>query len=126
MTPKLAFSLRVSAAVLVLAAGAVHLYLYFDFFHAVHVIGALFVLNAVAAAVIALALLLTDRPLVAWAGIAYAAGTLGAFFLSVHNGLFGYTERLSGGWQEAALALELGAILVLLPLVAGARQLTRA
>jgi uncharacterized membrane protein YvlD (DUF360 family) len=121
---KLAIVLRLSGALLVLAAGVVHLWLYFDFFHGVHVIGVLFLLNAASAAIVGLALVLSGRPLVAAAGIAYAAGTLGAFFLSVYHSLFGYTERLSGGWQEAAGSLELAAICVLLPLlVAGSRRL---
>lgn len=112
-----ALALRFLGALLVLAAGAMHLWLYFDFFHRVHVVGALFLLNAAAAAAIGVALLLSARPFVAWAGIAYSAGTLAAFLFSVYHGLFGYTERLSGGWQEAAAGVELAAIVVLLPLV---------
>jgi hypothetical protein len=109
---------RLSGALLVLAAGAIHLWLYFDYFHRVHVIGALFILNGVAAAMIGLALLLSSSALAAWAGVAYSAATLTAFLVSVYHGLFGYTERLNGSWQEAAAGVELAAIAVLLPLVA--------
>lgn len=100
-----------------LAAGAMHLWLYFDYFHRVHVIGVLFVLNAAAATVVGLALLLSSHPLAAAAGIAYSAATLGGFLLSVYRGLFGYVERLTGPWQEAAAAVELVAIVVLVPLL---------
>ena len=105
--------LRLAAALLVLAAGAVHLWLYFDFFREVHVVGTLFLLNAAAAAIIGCVLLVSSHPVAAAAGLAYAAATLGFFFLSVYRGLFGYTESLRGGWQEAAGGLELAAIVVL-------------
>lgn len=100
-----------------LAAGALHLWLYFDFFHRVDVIGVLFLLNAAAAAVVGLSLLFSAHPLAAAAGIAYAAATFGSFLLSVYRGLFGYVERLTGPWQEAAAAVELAAIVVLVPLL---------
>jgi hypothetical protein len=108
---------RVIGGLLVLAAGAVHLWLYFEYFHKVHVIGILFLLNAATATVIGLALLVSAHPLVSVAGVAFAAGTLTFFFVSVYHGLFGFTERLRGGWQEAAFGLELTAIVVLVPLV---------
>jgi hypothetical protein len=107
---------RLAGGLLVFAAGAVHLYLYFDYFHVVHVIGILFVLNAAAAAIIGLVLIVSTHPLAAAAGVAYAAGTLVFFLISVYHGLFGYTESLRGGWQEAAGGLELAALVVLLPL----------
>ena len=100
-----------------LAAGGVHLWLYFDFFHEVHVVGTLFLLNAAAAAIIGCVLLVSSHPIVAAAGVAYAAATLGFFFVSVYRGLFGYTESLGGGWQEAAGGLEVAAILVLVPVL---------
>jgi hypothetical protein len=125
MTAPFALVLRVLGAMLVLAAGAMHLWLYFDYFHRVHVIGVLFLLNAGAAAVIGPALSVSASRWIASAGIAYSAGTLAAFFFSVYHGLFGYTERLSGGWQEAAGGVELAAIVVLLPLVGAWRQTAR-
>ena len=107
---------RIAGGLLVLAAGALHLWLYFDYFHRVHVIGVLFLLNAAAAAVIGIALLRSSHPLAAAAGVAYAAATLTGFFLSVYVGLFGFRESLTGAYQEAAGAIELAAIVVLLPL----------
>jgi hypothetical protein len=113
----LALSARVCGALLVLTAGALHLWLYFDYFHRVHVIGALFLLNAAAGTVIGLTLLVSSRPLAVAAGVVYSATTLVAFLLSVYHGLFGYVERLTGPWQEAAGAVELAAVAVLLPLL---------
>jgi hypothetical protein len=99
---------------LVLAAGALHVYLYVDYFKHVHVIGVLFLLNGAAAALIGSALLVAPNPWTAWTGAAYAAGTLGAFFLSVYNGLFGYVESLRGPWQEAVGGVEVAALVLLI------------
>jgi hypothetical protein len=109
---------RIGAALLVLAAGAIHLWLYFDFFHRVHVIGVLFVVNAAVAFLIGVPLLVSGSRVLVAAGVAYAAGTLAAFFISVYHGLFGYVESLSGSWQLAAGAVEIAAIMLLLPILA--------
>jgi hypothetical protein len=108
----------VSGGLLVLAAGVLHLWLYFDYFHRVHVIGVLFLLNAATAAVVGLTLFLSLHPLAAAAGVVYSAATLVGFFLSVYVGLFGYVESLTGSYQEAAAGIEFAAIAVLLPLLA--------
>jgi hypothetical protein len=113
-------ALRWSAAALVLAAGAIHLWLYFDYFHRVHVVGVLFLVNAASALVAGLALLFSGRPWALLAGIAYSAGTLVGFFLSVYHGLFGYIESLRGPWQEGAGGVELAALVLLAPLLASA------
>jgi hypothetical protein len=101
------------AAVLVAAAAAIHLYLWFDFFHRVHVVGALFLANAGAGAAIAAALAANGELVVLLSGAGYAAGTLVAFVVSTRWGLFGYHERFWGRWQEAAGAVELAAVGVL-------------
>lgn len=114
-----------SGALLVLAAGAIHLWLWFDYFHTVHVVGTLFLVNFAASLAVGAALLVRAAAWPVAAGIAYAAGTLGAFFVSVWVGLFGYTESLHGPWQEAAGGAEAAAIIVLatlLPLVARRRR----
>jgi hypothetical protein len=76
-------SARWLGAGLVFAAGAIHLYLYFDYFHRVATIGPLFLLNAAVAAVIAAAILAWDHIAALVAGLLYAAGTLAAFFASL-------------------------------------------
>jgi hypothetical protein len=45
----------VAAALLVAATGAIHLYLWFDYFHRVHVVGELFLANAAVGAALILA-----------------------------------------------------------------------
>lgn len=102
---------RVALALLVAAAGAVHLYLWFDYFHRVHVVGVLFLVNAAAGVLIGLALLVRGRALAAAAAGAYAIATLAGFVVSTRWGLFGYRERFWGSWQEAAGGLEIAAAL---------------
>jgi hypothetical protein len=100
---------RVALALLVAAAGAVHLYLYFDYFHRVHVVGVLFLVNAAAGLLIGVALLVLRDRLVLLAAFGYAVGTLVGFVVSTRWGLFGYHETFWGGWQEVAGAIELAA-----------------
>lgn len=118
MTSALPFAGRLAGALLVLAAGAIHLYLYFDYFHLVPTIGTLFLLNAAAAAMIGGMLLVSWHPTGPALGIVFAAGTLAAFLISVYHGLFGWKESLSGGWQLAAGGVEIAAIVVLVPVLA--------
>jgi hypothetical protein len=103
---------RVALALLVAAAGAIHLYLYFDYFHRVHVIGVLFLVNAAAGLVIGAALLVRRDSLLLLAAGGYAIGTLVGFAISIRWGLFGYHESFWGGWQEAAGGVELAAALL--------------
>ena len=100
---------RVATALLVAAAGVIHLYLWFDYFHRVHVVGALFLVNAAVGLVVGAALLASRGVLVVLAAGAYVLGTLVAFVVSTRWGLFGYRERFWGSWQEAAGAVELAA-----------------
>jgi hypothetical protein len=109
------------AALLVAAAGAIHLYLWVDYFHRVHVVGALFLLNAAAGLALGATLLASRKPLVLLLAGAYAVGTLVAFVVSTRWGLFGYRETFWGSWQEAAGGLELAAALLVALLIARLR-----
>jgi hypothetical protein len=97
---------RVVAAALVIATGAIHLYLYQDGFSSVPTIGRLFLANFVVAAVLGVAILVRGRAFWSLLGAGFCLGTLVAFLVSVHWGLFGYRESLSGAWQEGAAAVE--------------------
>lgn len=98
-----------AAALLVAAAGAIHLYLWFDYFHRVHVVGALFLVNAGAGLALGAALLVRRDVLVLLAAGGYAVGTLAAFAISTRWSLFGYRETFWGSWQEAAGGVEVAA-----------------
>lgn len=103
----------VAAALLVAATGAIHLYLWFDYFHRVHVVGDLFLANAAAGAILAIALLASSSVLVVAAGAGFALSTFVAFAVSTRYGLFGYRESFWGSWQEGAGGVELAATVVL-------------
>jgi hypothetical protein len=121
---------RVALALLLAAAGAIHLYLYFDYFHLVHVVGGLFLVNAAAGLLIGAVLLVRRDRLVLLAALGYAIGTLAGFLVSTRWGLFGYHETFWGSWQEAAGAIELAAALLaallLVPGREGAQRVPRA
>jgi hypothetical protein len=113
---------RWATALLVAAAGAIHLYLYFDYFHRVHVVGVLFLVNAAVGLVIGALLLVRHGALLVLAAGAYAIGTLVSFAVSTHWGLFGYHESFWGSWQEAAGGVELSAALLATALLARRRS----
>ena len=75
-------------------------------------IGPLFLANFVAGVVLALAVLL--RGPAAWSilGAGFCLATLAGFLISVHWGLFGYRETLSGAWQERAAVVEIAGAIV--------------
>jgi hypothetical protein len=108
-----------AAAHAILAAGAVHLYLFAgpDAFRDIPVIGPLFLLNGIAAAATGLALLVTDASVVTFVGIGYCVATLAAFVVSATNGLFGWTESWVGTSQVVAGFTELGAFFILAALL---------
>jgi hypothetical protein len=110
-----------AAALLVAAAGAIHLYLWFDYFHRVHVVGSLFLVNAAVGLALGAALLASRDVRVLLAAGGYAAGTLVAFVVSTRWGLFGYRETFWGSWQEAAGGVELAATVLVALLLAGFR-----
>jgi hypothetical protein len=110
-----------AAALLVAAAGGIHLYLWFDYFHRVHVVGALFLVNAAVGLALGVALLASRGGRVLLAAGGYAAGTLVAFVVSTRWGLFGYRETFWGSWQEAAGGVELAAAVLVALLLADFR-----
>jgi hypothetical protein len=110
-------AVRALGALLVLTTGALHLYLWFDYFHRVHVVGALFLANFACGVAVAVVLVLSGSAPGVLAGLGYSAGTLVAFGVSAKWGLFGYHERFWGSWQEAAGVVELAAALLLAALL---------
>ena len=102
--------LRILIAAAVLVSAYVHLKLWLDGFRDIDKIGPAFMLNAVAGAVIAVAVLLWRHwlPLLLAAG--FGASTLGAFIISATVGLFGVHEVWTGGWVWAAAISEAVAI----------------
>ncbi len=81
-----------AGAALLVASGAIHLDLYLTGYRTIPTIGWLFLLQVIAAFVLAAAIALTASPLAAAAGAGFAISTLGGYLLSLWVGLFGFTE----------------------------------
>ena len=107
---------RITGAVALLVAAAVHVAQFSSIFHAVPTIGPLFVADAVASTAIALALLANRRRAVAGLGALVSAGALAALAISSIHGLFGWQEVLLRPSVKIAIASELVALATLLPL----------
>jgi hypothetical protein len=102
--------LRMLVAIAVLVSGAVHVKLWADGVRDIDVIGPLFLLNAVAALVIAGALLFWRSWLPLLAAVGFGASTLVAFVLSATVGLFGVHESWTGTYVVTAYVSELVAL----------------
>jgi len=77
---------------LLVASAAIHLDLYLTGYRTIPTIGPLFLLQVIAAFVLAAAILVTGHWLAAAAGAGFAVSTLGGYLLSLWVGLFGFTE----------------------------------
>ena len=88
---------------LVAGSGAIHLHLWLTGYRDIHIIGPLFLAQAISAFVIAVALVVSRRTASALAGIALLAGTTGGLLLSSWYGLFGFHESLSAPFAGVSL-----------------------
>jgi hypothetical protein len=124
-------TMRRLGAIAILAVGAVHLQEYLgDGYRSIPTIGPLFLLNAVSSAVVAIGLLAPlERTLhhpraelasglLAAAGVAIAAGSLVALFISENAALFGFRESGYGTAIVLAIIAEALAVVLLAPVVA--------
>jgi predicted lipoprotein with Yx(FWY)xxD motif len=84
--------LRVAGAALLVATAGIHLDLYLTGYRSIPTIGWLFLLQVIAAFVLALAVLVSGSRLAAAAGAGFALSTLGGYLLTVWIGLFGFKE----------------------------------
>lgn len=107
---------RVLGAALLAAAGAIHLHLYDDGYRTIATIGPLFLLNAVVGIAGAAAMLVVPRRWLAWvaaAGGAFMLGSLGALFLSLTVGLFGFVETAQAPFVGTTIVVESAGAVVL-------------
>jgi predicted lipoprotein with Yx(FWY)xxD motif len=107
--------LRAAGAGLLAAAGAIHLDLYLTGYRTIPTIGWLFLLQVIAAFVLAVAVLVSGSRMVAAAGAGFAVATLGGYIASVWGGLFGFTEvrttaGIAAGIIETAAFAALAAV----------------
>lgn len=94
------------AAALVAAGGAVHLSLYLDGYQSIPRVGPLFLLNVVAAVLIAIALAARPIGIVALAAAGFALATMASLGLSRTIGLLGFREAGLDVRSAATLAVE--------------------
>ena len=84
--------LGIVGAALLVASGAIHLDLYVTGYRTIPTIGPLFLLQVIAAFVLAAAILITGHWLAEAAGALFSVSVLGGYLLSLWVGLFGFTE----------------------------------
>jgi predicted lipoprotein with Yx(FWY)xxD motif len=84
--------LGIAGAALLVASGAIHLDLYLTGYRTIPTIGPLFLLQVIAAFVLAAAILITRNWVAEAAGALFAVSVLGGYLLSLWVGLFGFTE----------------------------------
>ena len=105
-------SMLTGAGLIAWTAG-IHLDLWFTGYDKIQTIGPLFLTQAIGGFVLALALVLVRRLLVALAGLAYMAATIGGLLISVNVGLFGFQDTLLAPFAQLSLIVEIAGALVL-------------
>jgi predicted lipoprotein with Yx(FWY)xxD motif len=112
-------ALRVAGAGLLAATGAIHLDLYLTGYRTIPTIGILFLLQVIAAFVLAVAVLVGSR-LAAAAGALFMLSTLGGYLLSIWFGLFSFREvRTTAGVVAGVIEVAGFALLAVLALARG-------
>jgi len=125
VSPAPATALRYLGAIATLVVGAVHVQQYADFISDVPTIGVLFLLNGLAAGVVAILLATPRAPLGALGGIALSAGALVSVLISMTDGgLFDYTEPTFRSAVVIAIVAEAAAVVLLLAYLATQRRQT--
>ena len=108
--------LRAGGVALTAAMGLIHLWLWLQGYREVPVIGTLFMINAICAAALVVALLAAParlRSLVAAVAALFTAGTLGGLVLSLTVGLFGVHESLQTPFVPLTLVVEAAGVVML-------------
>ena len=109
-----ALLLRLCCVALLAWIGYIHLHLWQEGYRQIPTDGPLFLLDAVAAFVLAAALLTWPRALAGLVAAGYTAATLGALLISLTVGLFGFRESISASFVVQSLAIETIAVLALI------------
>lgn len=97
----------VVGAAMVAASAIIHLHLWLAGYRHIHLIGPLFLAQAVSGIVLALAIVGVRRLVVIAAGVVYLGGSIVALLISDTVGFLGLHDTLSVPWAGASLATEL-------------------
>jgi hypothetical protein len=108
--------LRIVGAILLVASGLIHLYLWAGHadYRDVATIGPLFAIQGISGVILALALVALGRRILSLAGAAYMAASIGGLLASVRWGLFGYNETMGAPYVGIALGVEVAGLVLLL------------
>lgn len=121
----IAIAARVVAAALTAAMAVIHYHLWSTGYRHIHVIGILFLLNAIGGVLLAVALLLTPIRLLAVTALLaalFTAGTLAGLIVSLHTPLFGFQEYAGVPYEHESIVLEsIGTAVTAVMAAAGAR-----
>ena len=109
-----ALLLRLGGTALLAWAGYIHLHLWLEGYRQIPVNGPLFLLDAIAAFVLAAILLAWPRPLAGLLAAGFLGSTLGALIISLSVGLFGFRESIHASFVVQSLVVEAIAVLALL------------
>lgn len=100
-------------SVLVALTSAIHLHLWADGYRKIPVVGSLFLIQGIAGAVLALALIGWRRMVAAVIGIGFMLTTVGGLLISVNFGVFGFMDSLAAPFAGVSLVVEVAGALVL-------------
>jgi hypothetical protein len=98
---------------LLVASGIIHLHLWDIAYRHVATLGPLFLVQAISAAVIAVAIVATRHILAVAAGLALVAGTIVGFILARTVGIFGFKLPFSSGLANTVVIIEAAAVVTL-------------
>jgi hypothetical protein len=98
---------------LLVASGLIHLHLWDIAYRNVATLGPLFLVQAIAALVLAVAIVATRHILAVAAALALVAGTIAGFFLARNVGLFGFKLTFTSGLATTVLVIEVIAVIAL-------------
>lgn len=112
-SPKTEFILRFFGALLLLVIGAIHLYLWFQGFYSVSVIGPLFLANAGFTFLFSTILMFRPKVWSGFVGMMLAASTFAAYLISVSIGLFGFHNTFSAPLAIPAAVVEICDVVIL-------------
>ena len=102
----------IAGAALLITSGAIHLDLYVTGYNSIPTIGPLFLLQIIAAFLLAVVIPLTGLRLAYAAGAGFGLATLGGYLLTLEVGLFGFTEvRTTAGIVAAIIDVAIFAVL---------------
>ena len=109
-----ALLVRLSCVALLAWIGAVHLHLWLEGYRQIPTDGPLFLLDAIAAFLLAAVLLVWPAPLAGLLAAGYTASTIGALLISLTVGLFGFRESISASYVTQSLAIETITVIALI------------